>query len=116
MLLLQLSQSPASATAAQNAAQVSSYMAPYQAQSLAANAALSQTNANVAGYMAPYTAAQTQAQTNYITGPQTLLAQSQLQVNDSINALNQANAKSSTINSITGSGGIIGGVAKILGF
>ena len=116
-------QSPASATAAQNAAQVSSYMAPYQAQSLAANAALAQTNANVTGYMAPYTAAQTQAQTNYITGPQTTLAYAQSQAAQGQNALSQAQAHSTGLSSVLGSGGILGavggalgGIASVLGF
>ena len=112
-------QSPASATAAQNAAQVSSYLAPYQGQSLAANAALAQTNANVAGYMAPYTAAQTQAQTSYISGAQTALAQAQAAA-----AQSQARATGASMwtggNSSGGilgaAGDVIGGIASVLGF
>ena len=128
-------QSPASATAAQNAAQVSSYMAPYQAQSLAANAALSQTNANVAGYMAPYTAAQTQAQTNYISGAQTAQTQAQTNyISGAQTALAQAQAQAASAQArgtgantvatnLDTAGGILGGlgsaisgITSILGF
>ena len=105
------SQAPASATAAQNAAQVQSYLAPYQGQSLAAGAALQQTQANVAGYMAPYTAAQTQAQTSYISGPQSQLAQAQAHAAD-------IQAKATGASMWTGGssgGGILGAVGDVVG-
>ena len=101
------SQAPASATAAQNASQVSSYLAPYQGQSLASGAALQQTQANVAGYMAPYTAAQTQAQTTYIGGAQTQLAQAQAQANA---AQARATGAKSAIDTVSGVSNIIGDV------
>lgn len=111
-------QAPATAAAAQNAAQTASYLSPYQAGNLSAQAQQASTSANVAGYMAPYTSGQTQAQTNllgaqagYVSGAQTHLAESQAAAAQGQNALAQAQARASGAGM---AGDIVGGVAGII--
>jgi len=131
-------QSPATAASAQDAAQLSSYLAPYQAASAAASAGATTTGANVAGYLAPYTAGQTYANTGLI-GANTNLAGANVGLTQAQTAfeqgaktdLTEAEAKaagtqassgqisaigglfSGATSAVSGLGGIVGGITKL---
>jgi len=127
------SQSPATATAAQNSAQTAGFLAPYQGGSLASSAQLASTQANIAGYLAPTTAAQTTAQTGvlgaqtgligaqtaYQSGAATDLAEAQAsaaQKNASSNQVSAIGGLFSGANSAVGGlGGLVGGIAGLFG-